>query len=167
MLDQWTKNIVRTNLMLGEIWSPWEWLTPYVRILHWSNTGAAFGIFQEGGQVFIVVAIIVSLAIIYYFPQIPSEQWGVRLAVSMQMGGALGNLVDRLTIGPVTDFVSVGNFAIFNVADASVSVGVAILILAMWVEERKLRAQDAVINPIDPAGCNDLPGEPQPEQDFI
>lgn len=52
----------------------------------------------------------------------------------------MGNLIDRLTIGFVTDFISVGNFPVFNVADSSVSVGVAVLIIGMWLMERKQKA---------------------------
>ncbi len=47
LLDQWTKAIVRSNLALGEVWSPFNWLTPYARIVHWYNTGVAFGMFQD------------------------------------------------------------------------------------------------------------------------
>ncbi len=136
-LDQWTKWIVRNNLALGETWSPFPWLTPYARIVHWNNTGAAFGLFPDGGTIFMVVAIIVAAAIFYYYPQIPSDKIAYRLALGMQLGGALGNLIDRVLFGPVTDFVSLGRFAVFNVADSSISIGTAILIIAMWVEERQ------------------------------
>jgi signal peptidase II len=54
----------------------------------------------------------------------------------------VGNLIDRLTIGHVTDFFSVGNFAVFNVADASVTVGVGIMILGLWVQEKKQKKSD-------------------------
>jgi signal peptidase II len=136
-LDQWTKWIVRNNLALGETWSPFPWLTPYARIVHWNNTGAAFGLFPDGGTIFMIVAIIVTVAIIYYFPQIPSNKIWYRLAMGMQLAGALGNLIDRVHQGPVTDFVSIGRFAVFNVADSSISIGTAILIIAMWVDERR------------------------------
>ena len=56
--------------------------------------------------------------------------------MSMQMGGAIGNLVDRLTIGHVTDFISVGKFPVFNIADASISVGCVVLLLGVWWQER-------------------------------
>jgi signal peptidase II len=59
----------------------------------------------------------------------------------MQLGGAVGNLIDRLTIGFVTDFISVGTFPVFNVADSSISVGVAVLIIGMWIMERKQKTQ--------------------------
>lgn len=136
-LDQWTKYLVRQNLPFQAIWSPWPWLTPFARIVHWKNTGAAFGIFQGFGDVFTILAIVVSIAILYYFPQVPRRDWTLRLAMGMQLGGAVGNLVDRLVFGSVTDFISVGNFAVFNVADASISIGVAILILGMLVKERQ------------------------------
>jgi signal peptidase II len=142
-LDQWTKYLVRTRLLLGESWSPWEWLAPYARIVHWNNTGAAFGIFPAGGLIFTVVAVLVSAAILYYYPQIPRDQIGVRIALPMQLGGALGNLIDRLSIGTVTDFVSIGPVPVFNVADASITIGVAVLIVVMWIEERRRRRDEA------------------------
>jgi signal peptidase II len=142
-LDQWTKYLVRSNLLYGETWSPWEWLAPIARIVHWNNTGAAFGIFPAGGVIFTVVAIVVSAAILYYYPQVPREQIGVRIALPMQLGGALGNLIDRLSIGTVTDFVSIGPIPVFNVADACITVGVAVLIVVMWIDERQRRREDA------------------------
>jgi signal peptidase II len=137
VFDQWTKNFVRTRIPFGETWSPWPWLEPYARLVHWQNTGAAFGMFQNMSIVFTILAIIVSIAILYYFPRVPRNEWLIRLAVTMQLGGAVGNLIDRLTQGTVTDFISVGTFAVFNIADASISVGTAVLILAVWLSERK------------------------------
>jgi signal peptidase II len=143
-LDQWTKALVRT-LPLGATWLPegWELLAPYARIVHWNNTGAAFGSFQGYGLVFTVLAFLVAGLIIYYYPQVEASDWWLRLAMGMQLGGALGNVIDRLTLGnlstfttgAVTDFISVGNFAVFNVADASISVGVAVLLLGVWFKE--------------------------------
>lgn len=136
-LDQLTKYLVRTNLAFSEAWSPWVWLMPYARIVNWQNTGAAFGILQQFGGVFTFLAVVVSLGIIYYFPQVPRSDWLIRLALSLQLGGALGNFVDRVTRGYVTDFVSIGNFAVWNVADACISVGTVLLILGIWLTERK------------------------------
>lgn len=136
-LDQWTKSIVRANLAFGAVWSPWDWLTPYARIIHWHNSGAAFGIFQQAGGVFTVLAIVIAAMIIFYFPRIPTGEWPLRLAMGLQLGGAVGNLIDRLTQGHVTDFVSVGNFAVFNVADASITVGVGVLLLGVWLMDRQ------------------------------
>ena len=146
--DQVTKAIVRAQLPLQGVWSPWPWLTPYARIVHWYNTGVAFGMFQGMNEVFIVLAIIVSAAILYYYHRVPRQDWAFRLAMGMQLAGAVGNLIDRVRIGQVTDFISIGTFAVFNIADASISVGVAILILAVWVQDmkKKKEATAAAVN---------------------
>ena len=138
-LDQWTKWLVRENIPFATQWLPegLQWLMPYARLVNWHNTGAAFGMFQNGAPVFTVLAFIVIGAIIYYYPQIESEGWLFRLALSLQLAGALGNLIDRLTQdGKVTDFISIGTFPVFNVADSAITVGTVVLILAVWLNER-------------------------------
>ncbi len=137
ILDQITKILVRSNLEEGEIWSPWKWLLPYARVVHIHNSGAAFGMLPGFGNVFTVLAILVVIAILYYFPRVPREEWALRLALCLQFAGAIGNLIDRLHQGYVTDFISVMTFAVFNVADASITIGVVILILSMWFKEQK------------------------------
>ena len=138
-LDQWTKWLVRTNIEFGMQWLPDSlmWLSPYARIVHWYNKGAAFGMFQNGNIVFTILAFIVIGAIIYYYPRVEEGDWTLRLAMGLQLGGAAGNLIDRLRVGQVTDFISVGTFPVFNIADASISVGVAVLLLGVWLNERK------------------------------
>jgi len=151
-LDQWTKSLVRDNLVLGATWLPesFEWLSPYARIVHWYNTGAAFGMFQNGSMIFMALAFIVICAIVYYFPQVDKHDWSLRLAMSMQLAGASGNLIDRLMYdGKVTDFISVGTFPVFNVADASISVGTVVLLLGVYLQERAVHKQaksEEVIN---------------------
>ncbi|MDO9547206.1 MAG: signal peptidase II [Pelolinea sp.] len=140
-LDQWTKYIVRTNIAVGEVWSPWEWLTPFARVVHWRNTGVAFGMFQNNNYLFSILVSIIALVIIVFYPLLTEEDWFLRIALSMQLGGAVGNLIDRITIKHVTDFMSVGNFAVFNVADASVTMGVALMILGLWVQEKENRKE--------------------------
>jgi signal peptidase II len=137
LLDQLTKSAVRASLLIGESWSPWEWLAPYARIVHWHNTGAAFGMLQNLGNVFRNLAVIVAIAIIYFFPQVPREEWPLRIAMGLQLGGALGNFTDRIMRGSVTDFISVGKFPVFNIADSSITIGVAVLIIGMWIRERQ------------------------------
>jgi signal peptidase II len=147
--DQWTKALVRTKIPLGTDWLPdaLAWLLPYARIRHWYNTGAAFGIFQNGNLVFTILAIIVILLILYYFPRTERSDWWLRVAMTMQFAGAGGNLIDRLVFAKVTDFISVGRFAIFNVADASISVGVAVLLLGVWLKERAEKKHAAKVAP--------------------
>jgi signal peptidase II len=141
ILDQWTKGLVRANIPAGTTWLPdsLQWLSPYARIVHWYNTGAAFGMFRDASMVLTVLAFIVIGAILFYYPQVDRDDWSLRLALSMQLGGALGNLIDRLTIGHVTDFISVGNFPVFNIADASISTGAVVLFLGVWMRERAER----------------------------
>ena len=149
-LDQWTKWLVRANLELGGSWLPesLDWLSPYARIVHWYNTGAAFGMFQGGSMIFMVLAFVVVGAIIYYFPQVEPQDWTLRLALSMQLAGALGNLLDRLQFdGRVTDFISVGTFPVFNIADASISVGTVILLLGVYLQERAAHKAKATETP--------------------
>jgi signal peptidase II len=143
--DQWTKIQVRTNIPLGGDWLPaWlAWLMPIARLRYWYNSGAAFGIFQNGNLVFMILAIIVAGVILYYLPRTARKDWWLRLALAMQFSGAVGNLVDRIQFGHVTDFISVGSFAIFNVADASISVGVAVLILGVWITDRADKRRQA------------------------
>jgi len=136
-LDQWTKSIVRQQLEFGEVWSPWEWIAPYARFVHWRNTGVAFGLFQNQNLLFAVLSFLISLVIFIFFNKLTEDVWLLKLALSMQLGGSVGNLIDRLTIGHVTDFVSVGNFPVFNIADASITIGVALMILGIWIQERQ------------------------------
>jgi signal peptidase II len=157
-LDQWTKWLVRENLPFQGTWLPeWlGWLSPYARIVHWYNSGAAFGMFQNGNMVFTVLAFIVIGAIIYYYPHVESEDWTLKLAMGLQLAGAAGNLIDRLIMGKVTDFISIGTFPVFNVADSSISVGVAVLLLGVWIKERaekKKASEQSVLNG-DPSAVN-------------
>jgi signal peptidase II len=149
-LDQWSKTIVRGNLPIGAIWSPWDWLTPYARIVHWFNTGVVFGLFQDQGAIFSVLAVFVTAAILYYFPRVERKDWPLRLAMVLQLGGAVGNLIDRLTIGHVTDFISIGNFPVFNIADASISIGVAVLLLGIWLQEEQEKKQRKAAGSVSP-----------------
>ena len=146
-LDQWTKALVRNNIAFEDSWLPdgLNWLMPYARIIHWRNSGAAFGSFQGNSWIFSILAFAVAGMIIYYYPRVDAADWWLKLAMGMQMGGALGNVFDRLTQqGNVTDFISIGTFPVFNIADASISVGVAILLLGMFIKERAEKKAAAI-----------------------
>lgn len=144
-LDQWTKWWVRENIEYGGQWLPegLMWLSPYARIVHWYNSGAAFGMFQNGNLVFTILAFIVIGAILYYYPSVEADNWTLKLAMGLQLGGAVGNLIDRLLFQKVTDFISIWTFPVFNIADASISVGVAVLLLGVWLKEREEKMKAA------------------------
>lgn len=134
-LDQATKAGIRTWLERGEAWPGEDWP---VRIKHVTNSGAAFGILQ-GETMFLIVMALIGLGAIYlYYRFPPFDHWAATLGIGMMLGGAAGNLIDRVRVGRVTDFVDVGDFPAFNVADASINIGVAIVILGyLWFEARK------------------------------
>ncbi len=145
--DQITKALVLKNLSMGEVLAPvpaWERL---FRIIRTSNTGAAFGLFSKGGNFFMIVAIIVILIIIYYIATYPALPKIVQISLGLQLGGALGNMWDRVQHGSVVDFVDIGFWPIFNVADISIMIGVTILAVWLWQEDEKQQdlsaAQDA------------------------
>ena len=137
LIDQFTKYVVRHNIPYGGFWSHWPWLTPYFRIVHWYNTGVAFGLLQGQNILFACLALVIASAIFYFYPKFTEQDWLLRVALALQFGGALGNLIDRITIGHVTDFISVGNFAVFNVADSCITVGVLVMIIGIWQKDRQ------------------------------
>lgn len=156
VLDILTKEWVRANLDFGDFWSPLGWLRPYARVIHWRNSGAAFGMFQDGNLIFTALAVIVVGVIIYYYPQIPKEERALRIALGMQFAGAVGNLIDRLRFSHVTDIFSVGTFPVFNVADSSIFVGTGILLIAVWVAERREKKQRDADRMIENEEVNEL-----------
>jgi signal peptidase II len=152
--DQITKAYIRANFTEGvDMWAPWPWLMPYARILYITNTGVAFGMFQGMGSIFMVLAIIVSVAILYYFPHVPAADWTLRVAMGLQLAGAMGNLIDRVLFqGRVTDFISVGDFPVFNIADASITIGVLILLLGITIQEQQQKkTAQRVTEVVEPA----------------
>lgn len=95
------------------------------------NTGSAFGFFQGGSDILKIAALVaVGILLIYYF-RAASRDWVMSLALGLQLGGALGNIVDRFRFGYVVDFIDFPRFPTFNVADSAITVGVVLLIFAL------------------------------------
>ncbi len=126
-LDQIAKGLVRATMGLPGTSVPL--VDDLVRLTYTRNAGAAFGILQGGSPVFIAVSVIVVISVIVYAGRWrPSSPW-VIVSLGLVGGGAAGNLVDRALNGWVTDFIQVPfNFPVFNVADASICVGVGMLV---------------------------------------
>jgi signal peptidase II len=137
VVDQVSKFLVIKYLAPYGAWAPFPALSNFFTIEYTTNTGAAFGLFKDWGPIFIGVAVVVIAAIILYQNQVPQEAWLVRLALGLQLGGAMGNLTDRLRVGHVTDFIYFHFWPLFNVADMSIVAGVILLALTMLREERK------------------------------
>jgi signal peptidase II len=135
--DQITKALVRAHLMLGESRTV---IPDFMDLTHVQNTGAAFGLlnnvhFPYKSLAMIVIAAVALLAIAAYGTQLGFNDRLARAGLSMILGGAFGNLIDRATAGHVVDFVDVYwrglHFWAFNVADAAITVGAILVILDM------------------------------------
>lgn len=145
ILDQVTKAWVRASMMLGERID----LLPFLAWIHVENPGAAFSFLADAGGwqrwFFIVLAVAFSAWLLWELSRFGrGEQRWLATAHALVLGGALGNLVDRIATGRVTDFVLVhwrgAHFPAFNVADAAITVGAAIWIVAALIEWRRQRA---------------------------
>jgi len=151
VLDQLTKYAVAMNLPLGRSWMPIEAIDVWLRVTHVQNSGAAFGMFREGGLLFLVVAIVVVLGILrYYVKNRHSTPLWMRICLGLMLGGALGNMLDRIRFGYVVDFIDFGYkanwFPVFNVADSSIVIGVTLLAIYMsFLQPREIRPSPAPI----------------------
>lgn len=129
--DQASKALVREQMAVSEsvpVIDGILWLT------HVENTGAAFGMLR-GQQWLLIATAVVMLAVVAYvvLRVRPVDSW-VRLALALVAGGAIGNLIDRVVAGAVTDFFDLGWFPVFNIADIALDVGVAILVVLLLVK---------------------------------
>ncbi len=101
--DQITKTLVATHLELGRSIELVSWLSPVMQITHVTNTGVVFGLFQGLGSFFLVLSLIVVVVLVLYQRYLPQGQELMRIAMGLQLGGALGNLTDRLLRGLPVD----------------------------------------------------------------
>ena len=138
-LDQFVKAWVAGNMTTGE---PRALVEGVVRLRYTENTGAAFGLFQGATGALSVAAIAIILAIIISATRTGQASRPVMLAVGLVVGGALGNLIDRLRLGYVVDFIdlygprlhindTVYTWPVFNIADSAITVGVLLLMAGM------------------------------------
>ena len=129
--DQLTKYLIRDNMAIGESW-PQEGL---FRITHGTNTGTAFGLFPDQTLLLTFASVVAIGFIIYFYKAHGGGTWLSGLNVGLLLGGAFGNLIDRVIAGRVTDFIDVGPWPIFNIADSAVVVGITLLIASMVLLE--------------------------------
>jgi signal peptidase II len=130
-LDQVTKALVRGGIDVGDEDS----VLPAISLVHVRNTGVAFGAFAGGGIIVVVLVAAALSALLYYFFT-HLERRLVWLPTGMLLGGSIGNIVDRVRDGAVTDFVKLPAWPAFNVADVSITFGVLVL---LWVIEQQDR----------------------------
>ena len=137
VLDQLTKALVRATLPLHESTTV---IPGFFDFTHVRNTGAAFGMLNSvdfPGKTLLLSLIAAGalIGIAMYSLALATQQWAARLGLALVSGGAAGNLIDRLFMGSVVDFIDVywqsWHFWTFNIADSAISVGVAIMIFDM------------------------------------
>ena len=131
-LDQATKAWVTGNLEYGQSIPLVPALDGWVNVVYSHNSGAVFGILPQANYLFMLIAIVVVVVILVLYRYMPIDGLLVRAGLGLQLGGALGNLVDRLRFGYVIDFLDAGvspslRWFTFNVADSALVVGVAVL----------------------------------------
>ncbi|WP_400163235.1 signal peptidase II [Brevibacillus sp. TJ4] len=138
-LDQWSKHLVVKNMEIGE---SIPLIADVFHLTSHRNMGAAFGILQNQRWLFIIITIAVVIGIIYSLARIGKTQPRVSFALSLVLGGAIGNFIDRLLTGQVVDFFdfTLINFPIFNIADMAITFGVAIMLIDTLLETRKKAA---------------------------
>jgi signal peptidase II len=130
-LDQVTKAVVEADLVPGE---QVDLLGPLSLTLS-HNRGVAFGLAGGGGGALVALTLLALVVVGVLFARNPTRP-GIWVAMGLLAGGAVGNLVDRVRQGEVTDFVSVGAWPAFNLADAAITVGVVLLVLGHMREQR-------------------------------
>ena len=150
VLDQWTKVLARTHLMPLGPWKSKVIVADYFDLRYSENTGVAFGMFQKlpGGRIWLTLVALAALLLVgYYLIRSNPRQSRLHLALGLVGGGAIGNLIDRIAFGRVTDFIvwKVGTheWPAFNIADAALVVGVALMALDMLLDKRGHSAEAA------------------------
>ena len=134
ILDQAAKAAVISRLP-AHGW-PAEPVLGLLSLVHVRNTGVAFGLLQGNSDILMILALVIVAALALYHHRLEGHYLVIRLAVGLQIGGALGNIIDRIRLGHVTDFIKVGMWPVFNIADSAVFLGVVILAFELWRDER-------------------------------
>ncbi len=135
-LDQLTKYLVRANMEWGQS-IPSE---GFIRLTYTTNTGGAFGIFANQTFLLAIAAVLGILVFLVYFRYIPLENRLLQVGLGLDLGGAIGNLIDRLRFGEVTDFIRIGSWPVFNVADSAIVVGTVLIVYYLvFIAQKKAR----------------------------
>lgn len=139
--DQWIKHLVEAYLPMQEAID----LLPFLALYRTYNTGVAFSLFSSVGDIgLLVIAAAVILFILYLASRTEPGNWIARTGFALIVGGALGNIIDRATYGHVVDYIlfhtPVWSFAVFNLADALITVGAVLVVIEeflIWRSGRK------------------------------
>lgn len=134
IIDQLSKYYIQSTMMLGESIPVWEDIFHITYIL---NSGAAFGMMANQTAFFIVLALAIVGAVIYFYPTIRRESRVMKIGIGLLLGGAIGNLIDRVHIGMVVDFFDFRIWPIFNIADIGIVCGAGIILAVSFLTRDK------------------------------
>ena len=132
VIDQVTKHAVRSGIALGHE----RHVIPGLKLVDVRNTGVAFSLFSGGGTLVLVITVVALLALTGYFLLRPGRRllW---LPTGLLLGGAIGNLIDRVRASAVTDFIKLPHWPAFNVADMAITFGVLALLYTIEFGSRR------------------------------
>lgn len=134
ILDQFSKLVVQRTMEQGQ---SIPIINNIFHLTYIQNPGAAFGLLAYRTAFFIFTTLAVVLVIIMFYRRLGEKRGSLPLGMGLVVGGALGNLIDRLRYGKVVDFFDFRVWPVFNIADTAIVVGAGLLVLAMWSYERK------------------------------
>lgn len=148
IFDQLSKWWVVENIPLYQQYVPIPALYPYLKFTHIGNTGAVFGTLQNARVILTILAIVVGVGILVYNHMLPMASRKLRVALGLVFGGAIGNLIDRIRIGHVTDFVdmdftsiiplSIADWYIWNIADLSIVCAIILMAYLTFFEPEQI-----------------------------
>lgn len=136
MLDQITKYMIVSNMTEGMSIPIIDQVFHLTFVL---NPGAAFGMLEHNREFFIIMAIVVLMFVVYMRKKILEEPLPIQIGIALFVGGALGNLIDRMKTGLVVDFFDFRIWPVFNIADIAICLGVGVMIWSIIREELKSR----------------------------
>jgi signal peptidase II len=153
-LDQLTKILVRTGVEKGDS----DPILPALKLVHVENRGVAFGAFSGEGQGIVLAIVAVALVGLVWYFATHATRPGAWLATGLLLGGAIGNIIDRVAVGAVTDFLKLPGWPAFNVADIAITAGVvALLIVVERSDDAEGDADDGDARPVAPQNEGDAP----------
>lgn len=140
-LDQWTKWAIVKSIKLNETV---EMINHFFYLTYVQNTGAGFSMFTQAGMGFFAALTLIALvAMVYMFFKTDDSRY--QICLSLVFSGAIGNFIDRMSLGYVRDFFSFYIFGypfpVFNVADICITVGIALILISMFIEDKKEQAK--------------------------
>jgi len=148
VVDQLSKALVLTFLAPGAPHAEVVIVSGFLRLYYVENTGAAFGLFQGKNPLLAFLAFGVVVVLVVWFRELV-RLWSGALALGLQLGGAVGNLVDRFRHGFVVDFIDFSFWPTFNVADSAITIGVLLLLYVLLCREQQESARATQAERID------------------